>query len=865
MNKKLIGIFILIALTSNLFYGTINAEPLTDWNIIQNVATCGYTITDTDGIMGQSFITPNNAGTINQIDLNFDTRGHGNTDFLVGIDNSLNPNGPWLYSLQIYSVNSYNGWYSIYVDWSITDNTQYYLFIKATDGGGTIRCGDDNYGGGILYIFSVGVPNPPQPNFDLAFRLFGNYGQGNQPPNTPSNPSPSNGATGVSINADLSWTGGDPDGDTVVYDVYFGTSSPPPYKITTTQETYDPGQMEHNTKYYWKIKAIDEHGAETNGPEWSFHTEDEPNLPPYAPSNPSPSDYETNVDVNSDISWTGGDPNPGDTVVYDIFIGKSSNDFNLVCKDFEHTIFDPGTFEFNKHYYWKIKAKDNHGDITYSDIWEFHTENFDGTNLPDLNFPITTKSKIGKFYFGTDLGGWTLNEGFNYPISYGYETNSNLPKKEAYSGLYDIHNGAKIPLTGVGFPERHDLSTFIGHSYKIPSCGNEWEQTPPCKIKLSGKYAINGLAGFMARNYIASAFIDITLTIKWEDCDREIKLLIAHDEISGISFDPKTEKTIQGQDFIKLFPGYITFLYGHTYSFYLEARASIVTTSQGLPINPFASLPSANFWAFSAIGASLDYIELIWQPSLDGGNNHPPNQPGETYGSKGIVNEEHIFYSNGSIDPDGDQLYYRWHWGDGTSTDWLGPNDSGEPISLSHTYTKPGIFNVQVEAKDINNSWSGLSNNSYCEMYFPEGKIIVDRPYEGQQISPPVPFHPNPPMEIKWRKSGFTGDYVSIALYKGIGNGEYEYIRHISGKTPNTGSEVWSVVYSCDGYGKDYRIVVSDMMNAANCTGSFEILKQTPRTRNTFLESIKVLINRFPILQKLINLLSRLSNIPDIK
>ena len=104
----------------------------------------------------------------------------------------------------------------------------------------------------------------------------------NQPPNIPSNPNPSNSSTGVSVNADLSWTGGDPDsGDTVTYDVYFGTSSSPP-KLVGNQSglSYDPGTLAYNTPYYWRIVAWDNHGTSCAGPLWHFRTAYIPNRPP---------------------------------------------------------------------------------------------------------------------------------------------------------------------------------------------------------------------------------------------------------------------------------------------------------------------------------------------------------------------------------------------------------------------------------------------------------------------------------------------------------------------------------------------------------------------------------------------------------
>ncbi len=93
-------------------------------------------------------------------------------------------------------------------------------------------------------------------------------------PYAPSNPIPEDGATDVSINTTLSWSCDDPDGDTLIYDVYFGTSpSPSLVKSDSTSTTYDPGTLDYGTTYYWKIIARDGKGGITEGPVWSFTTE----------------------------------------------------------------------------------------------------------------------------------------------------------------------------------------------------------------------------------------------------------------------------------------------------------------------------------------------------------------------------------------------------------------------------------------------------------------------------------------------------------------------------------------------------------------------------------------------------------------
>ncbi len=96
----------------------------------------------------------------------------------------------------------------------------------------------------------------------------------NLPPLVPSNPSPPNGSTGQLSSLILSWSCGDPDGDFLTFDIYFGTTNPPAFMVSAGQSdtTCARNDLSRFTTYFWRVVAKDALGDSTSGPVWSFTT-----------------------------------------------------------------------------------------------------------------------------------------------------------------------------------------------------------------------------------------------------------------------------------------------------------------------------------------------------------------------------------------------------------------------------------------------------------------------------------------------------------------------------------------------------------------------------------------------------------------
>lgn len=175
-------------------------------------------------------------------------------------------------------------------------------------------------------------------------------------PGQVSNPNPADGATDVNITVYLSWTAGF---DTTSHDIYFGTSSPPPFIINQTTTTFDPGIMSPSTIYYWRIDEVNPWGT-TTGTTWSFMTMS------LEATNPNPANGAIGISKTADLSWMAG---PGATS-HDVYFGTSST------PPFIHnqtdTTFDPGTMAYSTTYYWRIDEVGAYGTIMGT-IWNFTT------------------------------------------------------------------------------------------------------------------------------------------------------------------------------------------------------------------------------------------------------------------------------------------------------------------------------------------------------------------------------------------------------------------------------------------------------------------------------------------------------------
>ena len=328
------------------------------------------------------------------------------------------------------------------------------------------------------------------------------YTQGQEsgePPLVPSNPTPSDGATGVDPDTmTFAWTGGDPDSDQLYYGIYLATESDfsNSYYLrgqpdSTSFEYYS---LSPNQTYYWRVDVQDEIYNYTEGPIWSFTTGESSgggvNSPPNLPANPSPGNMASEVDtVDLVLTWECDDPDAGDTLTYDVFWGLSSEEWSDSSLGLTSEVCIIEELESATSYYWQVVAYDNHGASSDGGIWIFETaepavpdlieweRTFDNTGSDSAAF-LEITSDGGYLLTGTTDDSWPNRD----VLMIKTDAMGNEIWSRTHGGNYDEQAWSGRETSDGGFIIGGTSSSFdpCGKAYllKTNSIGSmEWQET----------------------------------------------------------------------------------------------------------------------------------------------------------------------------------------------------------------------------------------------------------------------------------------------------------------------------------------------------------------------------------------------------
>lgn len=89
----------------------------------------------------------------------------------------------------------------------------------------------------------------------------------------------------------------------------------------------------------------------------------------------------------------------------------------------------------------------------------------------------------------------------------------------------------------------------------------------------------------------------------------------------------------------------------------------------------------------------------------------PPSKPGTPVGPTEVkVGTSSSYTSSGSTNPCGDTIYYMFNFGGDGDSGWLGPYDSGNSVTASHTWKTKGSYSITVVAKCNRTSQTSTSD-----------------------------------------------------------------------------------------------------------------------------------------------------------
>jgi outer membrane protein assembly factor BamB len=122
-----------------------------------------------------------------------------------------------------------------------------------------------------------------------------------------------------------------------------------------------------------------------------------------------------------------------------------------------------------------------------------------------------------------------------------------------------------------------------------------------------------------------------------------------------------------------------------------EDGTQIWNYSTGDVVSSSPSIAEGNLYVCSENGTLFCFGET----------NQPPSSPVFITAPVAGGSEISLNFSVTSSDPEGDEVFYKWNWGDGNESNWLGPFASDQVITVNHSWFEEGDYEIQVRARDV--------------------------------------------------------------------------------------------------------------------------------------------------------------------
>jgi hypothetical protein len=142
---------------------------------------------------------------------------------------------------------------------------------------------------------------------------------------------------------------------------------------------------------------------------------------------------------------------------------------------------------------------------------------------------------------------------------------------------------------------------------------------------------------------------------------------------------------------------------GVTYDVYFgtNAQPPLVASNQSIPMyDPgFLVFNTTYYWQIIAYNSDQESTPgPLW--SFLTADDQPPFNPMIVSGPTAAGKNIQLNFTAIAPDPEGDEVYYQWDWGDGNFSTWLGPYFFGDHVVTSYKWEQNGTYSIKIRAKD---------------------------------------------------------------------------------------------------------------------------------------------------------------------